>query len=386
MSITALLDLSYGDCGKAKFIDYLSKDYDIICRYCGSSNSGHTIVHDNKKYLTRILPSGVLRFDKKLLIGQGVLLDVDVFLRELEQFKDYNILERLIVSNKCHLLLPYHKQADIENEINTDNKIGSTRNGVAFCAQDKIGRRGIRVVDVLNDFDNIYEKVMKNIDFWQISDSHVICNETMRLLINFVDILKKNNIFCDTDLFINNQCDSYKFLAESSQGHFLDIENGFYPYCTSVPCTAAGVCLGLNIPPNRLSKVIGLTKAYTTRVGNGPFKTELFDSIADIIRINGNEFGSVTKRPRRVGWLNLDELKTACLINGVDELAITKTDVLNGMNGVCVLVNNEYVKMNGWNSYKDKSFEDYINFIESFCKTRISYVSYGPDREEVQVR
>ena len=390
MSITAILDLSYGDCAKSKMSDFLCKDYDIVCRFNGSSNCGHTMVYNNNKYLTRLIPSGILHPDKKLIIAQGVLLDVEVFLNEVEQFKEFNVLERLMVSNKCHLLLPYHKFADVENEKATENKIGSTKNGVAFCAQDKVGRRGIRVIDIISDNTKKYKpkdwdlayKVIDNIKFWNLGTEDALIDKTFKLITDFVNLNKRYNFCCDTSAFINEQLKTSNILAESAQGHYLDLENGFFPYVTSVPCTAAGVCLGMNIAPKNLTKVIGLTKAYTTRVGSGPFATELFDEAADLIRKNGNEFGSVTKRPRRVGWLNLDELEVACQINGVDELAITKVDVLYGINPIKVLLNNEYIKMPGWNSKDDINLYNYISLIKETCKVPVKYISYGPDRND----
>ena len=388
MPITSVLDLSYGDCGKSRIVDLLAKDYSYICRFNGSSNAGHTIVNNGTKYLTRIMPSGFLYPDKKLIIAQGLLLDVEVFLNEVEQFKEFNILERLMVSNKCHLLLPYHKIADAENEKATDNKIGSTKNGVAFCAQDKVGRRGIRVIDVLSfDYKELYQKIYDNSAFWDDSCGYKECRfQSIDLINRFVELNKQYNFCCDTSEFINKRLKTSNILCESAQGHYLDLENGFFPYVTSVPCTAAGVCLGMNIAPKNLTKVIGLTKAYTTRVGSGPFATELFDDIGDTIRKAGNEFGSVTKRPRRVGWLNLDELKNACQINGVDELAITKVDVLNGIFPIYVLLDNKYMEMDGWLDHNDQALYDYIEFIEQIVGVKVKYISYGPDRNQIVIR
>lgn len=387
MPLTTIIDASFGDTGKGSCIDRLTPNYDIITKSNGAANSGRTIVNNGEKYICRIMPSGILH-DKQMLIGQGCLLDLEVFLNEIKMFEKFNVLNRLYVSDKCHLLLPYHKQADIDNEQATDNKVGSTKNGVAFCAQDKTGRRGIRVIDVIRSYDHLYRNITNNMEFWDIKDRNgEIRDKSVNLTVEFVALNKKHNFCIDTGAYINKALDeNKKILNEAVNGTFLDIESGFYPYVTSTPCTAAGVCLGLNVAPKRLSKVIGITKAYTTRVGGGPFATELLDEPADTIRKNGNEFGSVTKRPRRVGWLNLDELKYANTVNGFDELAITKVDVLNGINPVKVMLNNKYVEVKGWLDYKDQSFQDYIELIEKTINVPIKYVSYGADRNDIEVR
>jgi len=391
MPLTTIIDASFGDVGKGAIVDRLAKDYDIITKNNGAANSGRSIVYNGEKYICRILPSGILN-NNMLVIGQGVLLDLEVFLNELKTFEKFNILGRLMVSNKCHLLLPYHKQADILNENKTNNKVGSTKNGVAFCVQDKVGRRGIRVIDVINgqyEAGDVYYQVMNNMEFWGINVQKEIidlCSHSLLLIDEFIKLNKKYNFCGDTGGFINKALkENKKILNEAVNGTLLDIESNSYPYVTSTPCTAAGVCLGLNIAPKNLNKVIGITKAYTTRVGGGPFATELFDSVGDEIRKNGNEFGSVTGRPRRVGWLNLDELIYANTVNGFDELAITKVDVFFGINPIKVLLNGKYVEMEGWSSIDDSAFWKYICLIKETVGVNVKYISYGPDRNDMRV-
>ena len=391
--LTAIIDASFGDCGKAKICDFLLKDYDIIARFCGSSNSGHSIVHDNKKYVTRIIPSGFLYKDKKLVIGQGVLLDLEVLLQEIEQFKEFDILNRLLISDKCHLLFPYHKLVDAKVEEKTGGKIGSTKNGVAYCMQDKVGRRGIRVCDLrtfITKFshkgtESLFSKMNDNMDYWRITESEKReCKIKCQNLIDEFYFLCQKCII-DSSTYLNESLSRNKnILAEGAQANFLDIEAGTYPFVTSTCCTVAGVCSGLGIAPKNINKVIGLTKAYTTRVGNGPFSTELFDEIGEKIAKTGNEFGAVTNRKRRCGWLNLDELKSAAITNGFDELIITKVDVLYGIDPIKVYADGRYIEMKGCNNYKDdENFGNFIRFVEKFIEIPITYISYGPDREEM---
>jgi len=391
MSIDTIVDLAYGDTGKARIVDLLLKDYDIVVRFNGSSNCGHTIVYNGKTYLTRIMPSGFLYNNKKLVIAQGLLLDLEVFLNEVKQFQEFDIMSRLLVSNKCHLLLPYHKEADKQNEVATNSKVGSTKNGVAFCVQDKVGRRGLRVDDLLSkSLEDIYNQITDNMIFWDLKVEYLnnieIRDKAMSLIKEFIELNQKYNFCGDASKYLNDNLKTSNILGENAQGFYLDLENGYFPFVTSVPCSAAGACLGMNIAPKSLSKVIGITKAYVTRVGNGPLQTEIFDQFADILRAKGHEYGSVTKRPRRVGWLNLDELKYACQINGVDEIAITKVDILNDFLYVPVYVNGEYTEMTGWKNHKDDNFKKYLELIEKHCSTPVKYVSYGADRNDMEIR
>ena len=383
MPITTIIDASFGDCGKAKVVDYFAKDSDIVARYCGSSNSGHTIVVDGEKYITRLIPSALLYRHVKLVIAQGVLLDIEVLLNEIKQFSKFDILSRLLVSDKCHVLFPYHKAADRENEKQTNSKIGSTKNGVAFCAQDKFGRRGIRAVDMLKDIYKTTDNIKENMKFWNINDTSVY-DQSVNLML---EMLKYKEIFVDTCKYINQNLDK-NIIAESAQGVFLDIENGYFPYVTSIPCTAAGAALGLNVSPRAIGQgnIVGLTKAYTTRVGNGDFKTELDGDIAETIRKNGDEYGSVTKRPRRVGWLNLDELRHAHMVNSFDSLFLTKIDVLNNLQTVCIFADDKYIKFDGWKSYEDENCKKYVKAIEDICKVPVSYISFGAERSQCAKR
>lgn len=390
--IDTVIDLSYGDCGKARICDTLlaSGKYSAIARYSGSSNSGHSIVFDNKKYITRIMPSGILHDDIELIIGNGVLIDVDVLLKEIDQFIDFGVLDRLALSDKAHLLLPYHKLIDAKTEKASNSKIGSTKNGVAYCAQDKVGRRGIRLCDVIKG--GYHSLITESLKYWDKAyqltneESQDAYNKSIELIDKLIKINSHNRIVYNTQKKIDFMLSAGKLiLAEASQGSMIDINTGHYPYVTSTDCNISGMLSGLGVNHKQIGKVCGLIKAYTTRVGNGPFETEIPESspLAKQISSIGNEFGSVTGRPRRIGWLDLDETKNGIRINGVDHLAITKVDVLFGFNDVCILNNKKYECFPGWSSIDDFSFKKFIKYIENETNVPIKFISYGADRNEM---
>ncbi len=393
--IDTVIDLSYGDCGKARICDALlaSGKYSAIARFGGSSNSGHSIVFNGKKYITRIMPSGILHDDIELIIGNGVLLDVDVLLKEIDQFLDFGVLDRLALSDKAHLLLPYHKLVDAKTEKATNSKIGSTKNGVAYCAQDKVGRRGIRLCDVMNG--GYHSLITESLKYWEKAfkltneESQNAYNESIALIDKLLEINSHNRIVYNMQKKIDFMLSSGKsILAEASQGSMIDINTGSYPFVTSTDCNISGMLSGLGVNHKQIGEVCGLIKAYTTRVGNGPFETELMEAspIAKAIRDNGNEYGSVTGRPRRVGWLNLDETKNGIRINGVDYFAMTKVDVLYNIDDVLVLNNGKYECFAGWKSIDGPSFKTYVKYIEEQCNVPIKFISFGADRNDMITR
>ena len=400
--LTAIIGLGFGDEGKGKLVQTLLKDNDITCRYNGASNCGHTVyVTTNgvqKKYVTRMMPTGVIDKSKTLVLGQGVYLDVTTFQKEVIDFVAFDPLSRLFVSDNAHLLLPYHKLADEAEEIITNSKIGTTKSGVGFCAQDKYARRGIRISD-LKDEATLLDKLQYNYKYWQkiysttFGDHPEMYNMIFTknndktiinpALMDFFKVLLKRSI--DVSEYILSQKAAGKnILCEGAQSVNLDIDSKSYPYVTSSHCGDAGVAIGLGIAITDIDEVIGVLKPYETRVGNGPFETEITnEDQANDLRTRGNEFGSVTNRPRRVGWLNLDMLKTSIRKNGVTSLALTKVDVLFGMQEVFVKANNVMIPYNNFNN----------DCVGQLCKqifnktiTHVDYISYGVDINQISKR
>ena len=417
MSVDVLLGLQWGDEGKGKIVDFLAPKYDLVARFQGGPNAGHTLEFDGIKHVLHQIPSGIFREDKQNIIGNGVVLDPVIFMNEVSQInKKFNISLKdiLSISTRAQLISPVHRLLDkVLEENKGKNKIGSTLKGIGPTYQDKIGRHGLRVGEILSD--NFKEKYNKQKSYHNyFLEGHYDNNfsDEEKTFFECINKLKEFKIV-DTEYLINKNVNrKKKVLAEGAQGTLLDIDFGSYPFVTSSNTTTAGACIGLGISPKKIDKVFGIFKAYCTRVGAGPFPTELFDDIGEKIAKNGNEFGSTTGRPRRCGWLDLPALKYSIMLNGVSDLYMMKADVLSGFSEVKVCVgyeyNNEkidyfpssiesdsikpiYKSFKGWTSKSNhaRSFDDlednfkkYINFIESEVGVSIKLVSLGPDREE----
>ncbi|MDR2408298.1 MAG: adenylosuccinate synthase [Bacteroidales bacterium] len=420
MKVDVLLGLQWGDEGKGKIVDVLTPHYDIVVRFQGGPNAGHTLEFDGQKVVLHTIPSGVFRENTINVIGNGVIIDPFIMLnKEVKQISAITeIKSKLYISEKAHLILPTHRLLDDANEtFRGKNKIGSTLKGIAPTYIDKTGRNGLRVGDLLlSNFQQKYDclkdihlRQIKSIDF-DYSTAHIdglSFAEYELAWLQAAQELKSYHI-CATEYLLNKALEGgKKILAEGAQGTLLDIEFGSYPYVTSSHTIAAGVCSGLGIPPNRIGTVYGLFKAYCTRVGEGPFPTELFDNTGELLRIQGNEFGSTTGRPRRCGWLDLPLLKYACMLNGVTELIMMKADVLNTLETLNVCTNYsckgktiieipydlsndispQYEQFKGWNNSIDVNnmpaeLIDYISFIEQYLNLKIKLVSVGRDRTQ----
>ena len=417
MSVDVLLGLQWGDEGKGKIVDFLAPKYDLVARFQGGPNAGHTLEFDGIKHVLHQIPSGIFREDKQNIIGNGVVLDPVIFMNEVSQInKKFNISlnDILSISTRAQLISPVHRLLDkVLEENKGKNKIGSTLKGIGPTYQDKIGRHGLRVGEILSDnFKEKYDKQKSYHNYFLEGHYDNNFSDEEKIFFECINKLKEFKIV-DTEYLINKNVNrKKKVLAEGAQGTLLDIDFGSYPFVTSSNTTTAGACIGLGISPKKIDKVFGIFKAYCTRVGAGPFPTELFDDIGEKIAKNGNEFGSTTGRPRRCGWLDLPALKYSIMLNGVSYLYMMKADVLSGFSEVKVCVgyeyNNEkidyfpssiqsdsikpiYKSFKGWTSKSNhaRSFDDlednfkkYINFIESEVGVSIKLVSLGPDREE----
>ena len=417
MSVDVLLGLQWGDEGKGKIVDFLAPKYDLVARFQGGPNAGHTLEFDGIKHVLHQIPSGIFREDKQNIIGNGVVLDPVIFMNEVSQInKKFNISLKdiLSISTRAQLISPVHRLLDkVLEENKGKNKIGSTLKGIGPTYQDKIGRHGLRVGEILSDnFKEKYEKQKSYHNYFLEGHYDNNFSDEEKTFFECINKLKEFKIV-DTEYLINKNVNrKKKVLAEGAQGTLLDIDFGSYPFVTSSNTTTAGACIGLGISPKKIDKVFGIFKAYCTRVGAGPFPTELFDDIGEKIAKNGNEFGSTTGRPRRCGWLDLPALKYSIMLNGVSDLYMMKADVLSGFSEVKVCVgyeyNNEkidyfpssiesdsikpiYKSFKGWTSKSNhaRSFDDlednfkkYINFIENEVGVSIKLVSLGPDREE----
>ncbi len=417
MSVDVLLGLQWGDEGKGKIVDFLAPGYDYIARFQGGPNAGHTLEFDGIKHVLHQIPSGIFRHGKHNIIGNGVVLDPVIFMDEIHQINkkfSLDLKESLSISTRAQLISPVHRLLDKVLEKNKgDSKIGSTLKGIGPTYQDKIGRHGLRVGEVLSD--NFIEKYKKQKSYHDIFlDGHYNKNfiEEEEKFFKSIEELKKFKII-DTEYLINKNIKKNKnILAEGAQGTLLDIDFGSYPFVTSSNTTTAGACIGLGISPKKIGKVFGIFKAYCTRVGAGPFPTELFDSVGEKIASNGNEFGSTTGRARRCGWLDLPALKYSIMLNGVTELHMMKADVLSGFeeikicigynyNGVDIdyfpsSIESENIKpifktFKGWttksNSAKkiedlEDNFRSYVEFIEKEAGVKIKIISLGPVREQ----
>jgi adenylosuccinate synthase len=422
MKIDVILGLQWGDEGKGKIVDFLAQQYDIVARFQGGPNAGHTLKFGGKKFVLHTVPSGIFREKLINVIGNGVVLDPITFEREIQNLRIAEVAfeDRLLVAKKAHLIIPTHRMLDAASEAAKGAaKIGSTLKGIGPTYMDKTGRNGLRVGDImLPNFRERYEALKrKHLDMVKIypSISFDLAAEEERFFSSLATL--KSLQLIDSEYYINNALNAgKKILAEGAQGSMLDIDFGTYPYVTSSNTVTAGVCVGLGVSPQSIGEVIGITKAYCTRVGSGPFPTELHDSVGDLLRTEGAEFGSTTGRPRRCGWIDLPQLRYTIMLNGVTQLCITKIDVLNifselqaatayryeGVESTDlpydmaeVRVDPVYSKFAGWNTSLDGMFDfdvlpetikQYIVFLEEYLKTKVTMISTGPEREKLILR
>ena len=419
MAVDLLLGLQWGDEGKGKIVDVLTKKYNIIARFQGGPNAGHTLEFDGIKHVLRTIPSGIFHKESINVIGNGVVIDPVVFVKELEALDPFNIdyISTLIISRKAHLILPTHRLLDAASEaLKGKAKIGSTLKGIGPTYMDKTGRNGIRVGDLeLETFKQKYralaDKHVAMINFYDVEIQY----DLDEMEVEFFDAIKKLKelTFIDSEEYLNQAMKSGKtILAEGAQGSLLDIDFGTYPFVTSSNTTAAGACTGLGVAPKKINEVYGIFKAYTTRVGSGPFPTELFDKVGEKMAKVGREFGAVTGRGRRCGWLDLVALKYTCEINGVTQLMMMKSDVLSGFKKlkICTAYNYKgevirhlpynieeenvspiYTTFKCWKedltkmtdvSQLPSELNEYIDFLEKELEIPIKIVSVGPDRKQ----
>ncbi len=418
-----LLGLQWGDEGKGKIVDVLTSKYDIIARFQGGPNAGHTLEFDGIKHVLRTIPSGIFHPGAVNIIGNGVVIDPVVFQKEIEGLAKFNInlADRLLLSRQAHLILPTHRLLDAASETAKGKaKIGSTLKGIGPTYMDKTGRNGLRIGDVeLPDFNQRYRALASKheamIKFYDVSIQYNLA-ELEKEFCESIEQLKKLKFIDSEEYLFNAMKQGKTILCEGAQGSLLDVDFGTYPFVTSSNTTAAGACTGLGIAPNKIDKVYGIFKAYATRVGSGPFPTELFDADGQTMARVGNEFGSVTGRQRRCGWLDLVALKYAIRINGVTQLMMMKGDVLSGFKTLKVCTAYEYngsqidhlpyniepehvkpvyTEFKGWNAnltgmtqydQLPDELKKYISFIEEQVEVPISIVSVGPDRKQTIIK
>ena len=419
MKVDVLLGLQWGDEGKGKVVDVLTPNYDVVARFQGGPNAGHTLEFEGQKYVLRSIPSGIFQGDKVNIIGNGVVLDPALFKEEAVALEKsgHNLKDRLIISKKAHLIMPTHCVLDAAYEAAKGaSKVGTTGKGIGPTYTDKVSRNGLRVGDLLHDFDKKYaaakarhEQILQDMNFaYDIT-------ETEKAWFEGIEYLKQFQLV-DSEHVINSMLDDGKsVLCEGAQGTMLDVDFGSYPFVTSSNTICAGACTGLGVSPRRIGDVYGIFKAYCTRVGSGPFPTELFDEVGDRIRDLGHEYGAVTGRKRRCGWIDLVALKYAVMIDGVTKLIMMKSDVLDDFDTIkaCVAykVNGEqidhfpfdisegvepvYVELPGWKTQMSKmqsedefpeEFNNYLSFLEEELGVPVKIVSVGPDREQTIVR
>ncbi len=418
MSVTVLVGSQWGDEGKGKIVDILSEKYDIVTRYQGGANAGHTVEIDDKQFILHLIPSGILRKNVICVIGNGVVIDPTALLDEIALLEKNNIKVdgRLFISHNAHLIMPYHKLLDSISE-QGNNKIGTTGRGIGPCYIDKFARKGIKIVDLLNkkvleekiranleEKNKILEKIYDNkgLDVEEIIEKYLAFDKAIDKYIK------------DVPAFLNEAInDGKSILLEGAQGALLDVDHGTYPFVTSSSPTSGGACTGTGIPPTKIDNVIGIVKAYTTRVGNGPFPTELLDADGEKLRKIGSEYGATTGRPRRCGWFDAPLVKYSAMINGIDSVAITKLDVLSSFEEIKVCTSYKidgkavksyptdvdrlsqavpvYESIPGWKTdisnclcfeeLPDKT-KNYLNFISSKAGIKIDIISVGPKRKQ----
>ena len=422
MAVDVLLGLQWGDEGKGKIVDVLTRKYDIIARFQGGPNAGHTLEFEGKKHVLHTIPSGVFHEKVCNVVGNGVVIDPVIFKGELDKLiaQEPDVLSRLKISRKAHLILPSHRLLDAASEAaKGKKKIGSTLKGIGPTYMDKTGRNGLRVGDIqLDNFQELYNNlVTKHKQLLSgYPDFTYDLSELEPTWFEAIEYLRTLDII-DSEPYVHQAIkDGRTILAEGAQGTLLDIDFGTYPFVTSSNTTCAGACTGLGVAPNRIKNVYGIFKAYCTRVGSGPFPTELFDETGETIQVQGHEFGATTGRPRRCGWLDLPALKYAIDVNGVTELMMMKADVLSGIGNlkVCTayrykgeviehlpykleedLIEPIFTEVSGWDEDLTKmtsedefpeSFKSYIDYIEKEVGVPISLISVGPDRAQTIMR
>lgn len=417
--VDALLGIVFGDEGKGKVVDVFTPRYDVVARFAGGPNAGHTIIFEGKKFVLRSIPSGIFDEGKLNIIGNGCVIAPDLFAAEAHELESagYDLKSRLHISKRAHLILPTHRVLDRAYEAaKGKNKVGTTGKGIGPTYSEKASRTGLRVGDILDNFAQKYEalkarhmQILKDLNFTDFD-----ITEEEKLWMNGVEYMRQFPL-TDTEIELNKALDEGKnVLAEGAQGTMLDIDHGTYPFVSSSNTVCGGVCTGLGIAPNRIGEVFGIFKAYSTRVGAGPFPVELFDQTGDLIREIGHEYGAVTGRNRRCGWLDLVALKYAIMVNGVTQLIMMKSDVLDSFDSICVCTAYEkdgikttdmpydtegwkavYETMPGWKTdltqmTSEEQFpqqlRDYISFIEKETSTPITIVSVGPDRAQTIIR
>lgn len=417
MSTLVVLGVQWGDEGKGKLVDFLTKKAHMVVRFQGGNNAGHTIVIEGKKYILHIVPSGILHIGKRCVIGNGVVIDPAVFIFELDNLRKngFEINDNIFISKAAHLIMPYH--IAIEKQFEKDKKIGTTGRGIGPAYTDKIARHGVRVIDLFHS-----ETLMQKINLNLYTINFLLENLYKTEPLNAEDIYNQyrqygerlSKYVVDTDIIINNEIDAgSNILFEGAQGTLLDIDHGTYPFVTSSNTIAGGVCTGAGVSPLKINKIIGVMKAYTTRVGEGPFPSEIKDALGECLRQRGGEYGATTGRPRRCGWLDMVALKHAVRLNGLTGIAITKLDILDDFDKIkiCsaykfkgttldefpkemhILENCEpvYVEFDGWKKKTSgiRNFENlpenarrYISEIERILKTEVQMISVGQGRED----
>ena len=418
--VDVLLGLQWGDEGKGKVVDVLTPKYDVIARFQGGPNAGHTLEFEHQKYVLRSIPSGIFQGGKVNIIGNGVVLAPDLFMEEAKELEKsgHELKSRISISKKAHLIMPTHRLLDQANEAaRGKGKVGTTGKGIGPTYTDKVSRNGLRVGDILDNFAEKYEahkqrhlEMLKVLGFTNFD-----ITETEQKWMEGIEYMKQFKIV-DSEHVINNLLrDNKNILCEGAQGTMLDVDFGSYPFVTSSNTICAGACTGLGIGPNKIGNVYGIMKAYCTRVGSGPFPTELFDEEGKKLRDIGQEYGAVTGRERRCGWIDLIQLRYSIMLNGVTHLILMKSDVLDDFKTIKACVGYElsdgtsttelpyelenvtpiYKEFEGWNVDMTKmtqerefpqAFKDYIAFLENFLETPIKIVSIGPDRAQTIIR
>lgn len=419
MKVDVLLGLQWGDEGKGKVVDVLTPNYDLITRFQGGPNAGHTLEFEGKKFVLRSIPSGIFQGGKVNVIGNGVVIDPALFKAEVDalQTAGHNLTDRLKISKKAHLILPTHRLLDAAYESAKGNsKIGTTGKGIGPTYTDKVSRNGVRVGDVLHNFEEKYnEAITRHKEILKQYNFEYDLTELEKAWFEGIECIKTFELI-DSEHYVNDAVKAdKKVLAEGAQGTMLDIDFGSYPFVTSSNTICAGACTGLGIAPGSIGEVFGIFKAYCTRVGSGPFPTELFDAAGESMRKIGFEFGSVTGRPRRCGWIDLVALKYAIMINGVTQLIMMKSDVMDTFDTIsaCIAykidgeevtqfpydlndgVEPVYIEFAGWKTDMTKmqsedefpeEFNAYLSFLEEELEVPIKIVSVGPDRAQTIIR
>lgn len=406
MKIDVVLGAQIGDEAKGKVVDWLAskKYYDVVCRFSGGNNAGHSIVYNNEKYKLHLIPSAVLNRNTKLIIGNGCVIDLEVLYNEIESFKNFDLKERLYISELAHVILPIHKDEEISN--GDDKRIGTTKRGIGPCYKNKINRTGLRIADIIyNPPSVIFEIIKSQVENTSLNYSNNQLLDMMKNTFELFDKIRSMSNFISPVDFLTKYQDA-NVLCEGAQGFSLDIDFGMYPYVTSTNTTIGAVINGLGVDPRSIKKVIGISKCYTTRVGTGPFPTQLGEEEESQLREIGAEYGATTGRPRKIGWLDLVQLRTAMKINHFDEIILTKADVLSHMDKIPVctrytMENADYL-YSPHNSIIDHIQPHYeyipwfrkitgeikaqiVKEIENFLpeKNIITHISYGPNREDI---